>query len=135
MILIKSKSILFNPLFVFLIFISFSCSASKPNSTDENDTQERKYVDTKRNVTENSIPETIESTVYRSNISSVLLYKKNLDLSDPVIQLNTTESFEFHFDVLDHDFESFQYKIIHCNENWSISDLDEMEYYDGFNDI
>jgi len=76
----------------------------------------------------------IYSKSYRENIQTVLLYKKNLDLSEPVIKLNTNESFEFHFDVLDAEFETFQYRIIHCNENWTTSDLDEMEYIDGFND-
>ena len=76
----------------------------------------------------------IYSKSYRENILTVLLYKKNLDLSEPVLKLNSNESFEFYFDVLDAEFETFQYKIIHCNENWTTSNLDEMEYIDGFND-
>lgn len=117
-----------------LVLSSFSCSTNKEILATEKEKETQEYVKTKTKFVPQTLSSIIESTTYRSNIASVLLYKKNLDLSDPVIRLNTNEYFEFHFDVLDQDFESFQYKIIHCNENWIASDLDDMEYIDGFND-
>jgi hypothetical protein len=127
MILNNSTVINIIPFLLILSLCSFSCSITESTSDKKNE------VSKKQNKTA-KLPEKIYSRSYRDNIASVLLYKKNLDLSDPVIQLNSNEYFEFHFDVLDEDFESFQYKIIHCNENWTPSDLDEMEYINGFND-
>jgi len=134
MILNKIQSANFITSLTILLLFNFSCNASKPDLTHENKPQKSIYIDSKKKNETSTLPNILESTTYRANISSVLLYKNNLDLSDPVIKLNTNETFEFHFDVLDEDFESFQYKIIHCNENWTVSDLDDMEYLDGFND-
>ncbi len=76
----------------------------------------------------------IYSTTYRRDIATVLLFKKNLDLSEPVIPLGSNERLEFHFDVLDGDFETFQYRIIHCDADWHPDNLDYLEYLEGFND-
>lgn len=119
--------------FSVLVFCSFSCTINRPNTTI-NTTEQINDTTQTNTPTPLSLPPVIHSTTYRPDIFSVLLYKKNLDLSDPVIKLNTNEVFEFHFDILDNDFETFQYRLIHCNEDWSPSDLDEMEYIDGFND-
>ncbi len=120
-------------LFAGLILSSFSCSIGRSNSTinKENTISTSTVHPTSSPI---ALPDYIHSKAYRDDISSVLLFKKNLDLSDPVIKLNSNEVFEFHFDVLDSYFETFQYKLIHCNEDWSPSDLDDMEYIDGFND-
>lgn len=134
MILNKLTLIKIFPFLVILIFSSFSCSINRLPSTTEKENKTDIYTNSRDKNNELSLQGVIESTTYRPNIATVLLYKKNLDLSDPVIKLNTNEFFEFHFDVLDEDFETFQYKIIHCNEDWSASDLDDMEYIDGFND-
>ncbi|MCT4582491.1 MAG: DUF5103 domain-containing protein [Flavobacteriales bacterium] len=113
-----------------LILSSFSCTIGRSNST----INKENTISPTTSPVNLTLPDYIHSKTYRANISSVLLYKKNLDLSDPVILLNSNEVFEFHFDVLDSDFETFQYRLIHCNEDWSPSDLDDMEYIDGFND-
>lgn len=130
MILNKTYVINFSLLISIVVFTNFSCISVKPLVNEEN----KKTNEQIKTSAAFNVKEKIYSSTYRNNIASVLLHKKNLDLSDPVIRLNTNEFFEFHFDVLDEDFENFQYKIIHCNENWNKSDLDQMEYIDGFND-
>lgn len=134
MILNKLTLIKIFPLLIILIFSNFSCSINRSPSTIEKENKTDIYTSSQDKSIDLPLPRVLESNTYRPNIATVLLYKKNLDLSDPVIKLNTNEFFEFHFDVLDEDFETFQYKIIHCNEDWSASDLDDMEYIDGFND-
>lgn len=119
--------------FSVLFFCSFSCTLNRTNTTTDK-TVAKIVTDNTKEAQILELPKVIQSKTYREDISTVLLYKKKLDLSDPVIKLKTNEVFEFHFDILDNDFETFQYKIIHCNEDWSPSDLDDMEYIDGFND-
>lgn len=130
MILNNIKKINITFLLITLSFCSKSCAATKAKE-DNIEATKVKELSPKQTI---NLTTKIHSKVHRKNIATVLLYKKNLDLSDPVINLNTNDFFEFHFDVLDEDFESFQYKIIHCNENWTQSELDDMEYIDGFND-
>jgi hypothetical protein len=51
-----------------------------------------------------------------------------------IIVMNHDETLSFSFDELTHEFHNYRYKIEHCNADWSLSDLPEMEYIDGFND-
>ncbi len=49
------------------------------------------------------------------------------------MELNGNENIEIKFDFLDLDVHYFYYTIIHCNADWTPSDLSESEYLDGFN--
>ncbi len=51
----------------------------------------------------------------------------------PVIELNGNENIEIKFDFLDLNVHYFNYSIVHCNADWTPSDLSESEYLDGFN--
>jgi len=119
----------------FLTFISLASCAPKSKILTKKENKNQAYLKQENNANLKTSSDTlIYSKTYRPNIFSILLYKKGLDLSEPVIMLKSNEAFEFHFDVLDADFETFQYKVIHCNSNWTPSDLDDMEYIDGFNE-
>lgn len=54
-------------------------------------------------------------------------------LHDDVITLGTDDWVRISFDHFSHDYHRFIYKIIHCNADWSTSDLFEVDYMDGFN--
>ena len=73
---------------------------------------------------------------YRENIKTVQLYRKDDQLSFPVLFLGSTDQLELHFDELGVDFETYNYTIVHCNADWSPSDLVITEYlsdfFDGF---
>ena len=73
-----------------------------------------------------------KNLIYNPKIKTVLLYKKGSVLSDPVIRLNSEETLELRFDELDSDIAAYQYKIIHCNEDWTQSNLTDMDYINGF---
>lgn len=80
--------------------------------------------------------ETVEFTnkSFSIDVRTVRLYKLNWEQGDPVISLGTDEQLEMHWDVMNGDYNNYQYRILHCNRDWKISSLNEMEYLDGFND-
>ena len=54
-------------------------------------------------------------------------------LHDDVITLGTDDWVTISFDHFTHDYHRFVYKIVHCNADWTPSDLFEVDYMDGFN--
>ncbi len=50
----------------------------------------------------------------------------------PIIEQNSADFISLSFDDLNPSFRYFSYKIIHCNADWTPSDLSEMEYINGF---
>ena len=56
-------------------------------------------------------------------------------LKDDVITLNTDDWVSVSFDHFTHDYHRFIYKIVHCNADWTPSDLFEVDYMDGFNGL
>lgn len=55
-------------------------------------------------------------------------------LHDDVITLGTDDWVTISFDHFTHDYHRFTYKIVHCNADWTPSDLFEVDYMEGFND-
>ena len=54
-------------------------------------------------------------------------------LRDDVITLDTEDWVTISFDHFTHDYHRFIYKIVHCNADWTPSELFEVDYMDGFN--
>jgi len=83
--------------------------------------------------------EIIYNQVYKENIETVLLYKEGFEIYYPIIFLDEDAKLILSFDEIDEKQESkdYQYTIIHCNSDWTPSDLMFSEYIDGFeeNDI
>ena len=71
--------------------------------------------------------------VYLEDIHTVNFYPINSPLGYPIIGLNEGTSLELTFDDLTEDVRDYQYEIIHCNSDWQPSELNEMDYLDGFN--
>ncbi|MBJ04312.1 MAG: hypothetical protein CMP65_00215 [Flavobacteriales bacterium] len=55
-------------------------------------------------------------------------------LLDPIINLNSTETLKLSFDILADEYSPFAYTFIHCNANWEYSDLNQLEYLEGFSE-
>ena len=53
----------------------------------------------------------------------------------PVMQLGGDDVLCFSFDEMSHVYHRYTYRIVHCNADWSQSDLMEIDYLDGFNDV
>lgn len=53
----------------------------------------------------------------------------------PVMQLGGDDVLDFSFDEMSHVYHRYIYRIVHCNADWSQSDLMEIDYLEGFNDV
>ena len=53
----------------------------------------------------------------------------------PVMKLGGDDVLHFSFDEMSHVYHRYIYRIVHCNADWSRSDLLEIDYLDGFNDV
>ncbi|BEG98352.1 DUF5103 domain-containing protein [Bacteroides sedimenti] len=71
--------------------------------------------------------------VYSSKIQSLQVKVNDNWLAPPVISLNSDDIVEISFDELSHEYHRFQYVISHCNADWTPSDLNEIDYLEGFN--
>ena len=70
--------------------------------------------------------------VYLDNIKTVKFHIDGLLLSMPVVNLNTTTALELSFDDMDGNAKNYTYTVVHCNADWTPSNLIESEYIDGF---
>ena len=55
------------------------------------------------------------------------------DYFPPIITLNGDDRIKISFDELSDERSYLRYSVIHCNADWTPSDLVESEYLDGFN--
>lgn len=75
----------------------------------------------------------VRDDIYVDNIKGVEFYREGAPLSIPTIDLNGGASIQLQFDDLDNDNKNYIYEIVHCTKDWEISDLQELEYLDGYN--
>lgn len=73
-----------------------------------------------------------ENYIYKSNIRSVTFEQETMRLSDPVLDLTHDDRLLLTFDDLDGDYKNYNYTIIHCNSNWTPSNIFPNEYLRGF---
>ncbi|MFP4024843.1 MAG: DUF5103 domain-containing protein [Thiohalospira sp.] len=74
----------------------------------------------------------IENKINNPNIKTVLMFVDGNELSFPVLDLKSDKKLVLTFDDLDADIKDYYYSIIHCNADWTPSDLDPSEYIDGY---
>lgn len=79
---------------------------------------------------------TYDNMVYVPYIKSVTFNHRSVETSLPIIDINTgfQGALSLEFDDMEGEFKNYTYRIIHCDKDWYPSDLDEIEYLDGFND-
>ena len=85
---------------------------------------------------------TLHAQVYRTGchtdqIHTLIIHPLNDWKAAPVLQIGSDNQLLISFDEMSHDYKRYAYRIIHCNKDWTRSDLNELEYMDGFpeNDI
>lgn len=52
----------------------------------------------------------------------------------PVLTLGSDDEMCFSFDEMSHSYHRYTYRIVHCNADWSQSELFPIDYLEGFND-
>lgn len=73
------------------------------------------------------------NNVYQPTIKSVLFTIPGLYTSAPIVNLGGGRLY-LSFDELANDARYLRYRIEHCNRDWTPSDLEQMEFMEGFND-
>lgn len=73
--------------------------------------------------------------IYLDNIKSVKFHVRGLFTSMPIISLGSFSQLELTFDDLEGDQKDYTYSIVHCNADWTPSQLFMNDYIDGFDDI
>lgn len=71
--------------------------------------------------------------IYKDHIKTVTLFPKGYAIGYPIISLNGLDKLVLSFDDMNGDVEDYSYTVIHCNSDWQPSDLNDMEYIEGFN--
>lgn len=75
-----------------------------------------------------------QNAVYHEEIKSVKLFRQGNELSNPVIELKGEAKLILKFDELSEDTNDYSYTLIHCDENWNESFVQQSEYLTGFPD-
>ncbi len=73
--------------------------------------------------------------IYRSNIRSVKLMVQGDQLAYPVMQLNSSDQLELHFDDMDADVKYYSYTFVLCNADWTPALLSQFDYMKGFSNV
>ena len=76
----------------------------------------------------------LENKVYMDGIGSVTLRPVGMLHRDAIVSLGQGEGSELslQFDDLEEESRYFKYTFIHCTHDWKISDMNPIEYIDGF---
>ncbi|MCX8081283.1 MAG: DUF5103 domain-containing protein [Bacteroidia bacterium] len=77
----------------------------------------------------------LEDRIYLSTIKTVQLHKSDWELSPPVLEMNSNDELTLSFDELEGKRKNYVIKFVHCNADWTKSDLMESEYMEGFPEI
>ena len=73
-----------------------------------------------------------EDEIFNTTILTPLLHTENNPMSNPIIHLGTEEKLQLSFDDFSEDLQDYYYTIVHCNSDWTLSDLMQSEYIYGF---
>jgi hypothetical protein len=78
------------------------------------------------------VPAQVADSIYKSNIKTVRLHNYGDQLSLPVINLNTNDQVELHFDDLQGDVKYYYYTFQLCDKDWTPVNLSQFDYLKGF---
>lgn len=71
-------------------------------------------------------------SIYVNNIKTVMLYPTGNQLALPIINLNSNQQVELHFDDMDGDSKYYYYSLELCNSDWQVESLSPFDYLKGF---
>lgn len=70
--------------------------------------------------------------ILMSCIKTVKLFQQNNQQSLPIINLNSSDILELHFDDMDGYVKNYYYTFTLCNANWQPADLSSFDYLRGY---
>src|ERR1051325_9911088 len=112
----------------FLIFITYSLllipflkAQDKPANADSADYFKSNFL-------------RYDNHVYAENIHTVQLGPVGAEMATPLIKLNNDDHLLLSFDDLDADTKTYNYTFVHCDANWTPSDIEKANYITGYTD-
>lgn len=75
------------------------------------------------------------TATYTPKIKTLRILANNDFLTPPVILLHSGQQINISFDELGDEPNWISYRIIHCDADWRPSQLSELDYLDGFNQV
>jgi hypothetical protein len=72
--------------------------------------------------------------IYDDRIKTVQLHRAEWNLSHPIMTLNSNDKLVLSFDLLGNRSENYYYAFIHCDKDWTKSNIFEQDYIEGFNE-
>ena len=112
--------------FILILFLIISCSSNKITSNYSMYEKIENYQEDENNQYD------FENKIYKSSIHTVLLHPYGFELGEAILNLNKKDSLLLSFDELDSLPKNYFYTLIHCNEDWTPSELMKSEYLEGF---
>lgn len=76
--------------------------------------------------------QTFRTQVFDSNIKTLQIGLTGVDFSLPIINLDGNAVLAVSFDELSHNAHTYHYQVLHCNADWTASQLVSTEYLSGF---
>lgn len=76
----------------------------------------------------------LQDQIFLDNIHSISFNIDGLVTSIPILELNGTGRLALGFDDLLGGDAEYRYEVVHCDKDWKPSNLESIEYIDGFND-
>ncbi|MCC6369517.1 MAG: DUF5103 domain-containing protein [Bacteroidia bacterium] len=104
---------------LILLFLFISVMSQSQNTTGDDD-----YV--------NSNVLKYDDYIYKANIRTIQFHESSWEYGAPVISLHGEEQLTLEFDDLDGDRKDYTITFVHCNADWTPSNLMTAEYMTGY---
>lgn len=72
---------------------------------------------------------------FTDNLRTLQLYLNDEQLDNPVMRMDSRDYITVSFDWMSQDYPHLSYKIVYCEADWKSSQLSELEYMEGINDV
>lgn len=72
--------------------------------------------------------------IFRQSLHSVRFHPEEQPQSIPAYAINSSTRLILEFDDLVEDYVAYRYKIVHCNKDWTVSELGFNEYMEGLDE-
>lgn len=117
-----------------LVFAVFQNCSTTSTSTAVKTKIEKKKNSKSKEVDEYFEPEfeILQNKIYDKDIKTVRAHKTNWEMSNPAIEHNSKDKITFSFDKIGDNLGDYYYTIVHCNADWKKSNLQEINYLEGF---
>lgn len=80
-----------------------------------------------------SAADEMATRIFSSDFKTLKVMHEDDFMVDPTIVLGGNDAITISFDEIGDDLSRLQYRLLHCNYDWTPSQLMESEYVDGFN--